>query len=402
MTNKKRKICVVTTSRADYGHLRWLMKEIDSDRDLNLQIIASGMHLEPIFGLTCKMITEDGLHVSSKIKMSMCDDSKAGIAKSIALGLCGFTKAYKDLAPDIVVLLGDRFELLAAAISALISGIPIAHIHGGETTQGAIDEAVRHSITKMASVHFPVMDLYRKRILQMGESPNKVFNLGAPGLDNIYKLKMNDKNTLQRDLKFTFKGKIAIVTYHPVTMEKNTSFSQIRNILAAIEELNIQAIFTMANADMGGHIINTEVQKFCLKHPDKYKFLKNLGYHHYLSCLKNFDVMVGNSSSGLLEAAAFKIPVVNIGDRQKGRFRPKNVVDTGYSSTAIKKGIRLALSREFHASIRNMRNPYKKFADGRASFRIKERLKAIDFNDLLMKKRFHDIGDRRNQRTVKK
>ncbi|MFC1558941.1 UDP-N-acetylglucosamine 2-epimerase, partial [candidate division KSB1 bacterium] len=312
---RKRKICVVTTSRADYGLLFWLMKEIQNDKGLLLQIIAAGMHLEPEFGLTYKFIEQDGFRINEKIDMSMTEDTEVGIVKSIGKGCEKFIGVFQRLKPDIIVLLGDRFELISAAVSALIAKIPIAHIHGGETTQGAIDEAVRHSITKMSSIHFASTEEYRNRIIQMGENPRYVYNFGSPSLDRIKKLKLLNKDELQKSLRFNLKGKVAIITYHPVTLEKDTATDQIVTILNAIDSINCKAIFTMANADIGGSKINRAIRKFCDKKPVKYKFLENLGQINYFNSLKNFDLMIGNSSSGIIESAAFRIPVVNIGDR---------------------------------------------------------------------------------------
>jgi UDP-N-acetylglucosamine 2-epimerase (non-hydrolysing)/GDP/UDP-N,N'-diacetylbacillosamine 2-epimerase (hydrolysing) len=388
----KRKICVVTTSRADYGLLYWLMKEIQDDSDLKLQIIAAGMHLEPKFGLTYKIIEKNGLRINAKVNMSMTDDTEIGVAKSIGIGCEIFANAFSKLKPDIIVLLGDRFELISAAISALIAKIPIAHIHGGETSQGAIDEAIRHSITKMSAIHFACTEVYKKRIIQLGENPRFVFNYGAPGLDNIKKLKLLCKNDLQKELDFEFNGEIAIITYHPVTLEKDDSRNQIVIILNVLKSFEFKAIFTMANADIGGSKINEEIQKFCKKNPKKYKFFSNLGQVNYLSCLKNFDLMIGNSSSGIVESISFKIPVVNIGDRQKGRIKAENVIDVKCSKTEIKKAIQLALSKYFKDKIKNINNPYDKYNDGKVSYRIKEKLKRIRINENLIKKKFYDIS----------
>jgi UDP-N-acetylglucosamine 2-epimerase (non-hydrolysing)/GDP/UDP-N,N'-diacetylbacillosamine 2-epimerase (hydrolysing) len=388
---RKRKICVITTSRADYGLLYWLMKEIQSDCELVLQVIAAGMHLEPGFGLTYKAISEDGFKITEKIRLSMKDDTEIGISKSIGIGFKKFAMTYEKLRPDVIVLLGDRYELLSAAVPALVSKIPLAHIHGGETTQGAIDEAVRHCITKMSIVHFVSTEIYRKRIVQMGEDPKFVFNYGAPGLDNLHRLRLLNKKKLQEELDFDLHGETAIITCHPATLEKYSPGDQIDNLLKALKAYDFKAVFTMANADVGGRTINREIEKFCRAEPGKYKFFRNLGQVAYLSCLKNFDIMVGNSSSGIIEAPSFKLPVVNIGDRQKGRVRAKNVIDVGYSKSSIEKGVKKALSRAFRNTIRYVKNPYDRYSDGKTGYRIKQKLKKLKLDGDLVKKKFHDL-----------
>ena len=388
---RKRKICVITTSRADYGLLYWLMKEIQSDSELVLQVIVAGMHLEPGFGLTYRAISKDGFKITEKIRLSMTDDTEIGVSKSIGTGLKKFAVAYEKLRPNVVVLLGDRYELLSAAFPALVSKIPLAHIHGGETTQGAVDEAVRHCITKMSVVHFASTEIYRKRIVQMGENPKFVFNYGAPGLDNLHKLRLLNKEKLQEELEFDLHGETAIITCHPATLEKHSPRDQIDNLLTVVKASGFKAVFTMANADPGGRTINREIEKFCRTEPEKYKFLRNLGRLKYLSCLKNFDIMIGNSSSGIIEAPSFKLPVVNIGDRQKGRVRAENVIDVGYSKSGIEKGIKKAMSHAFRNTIRYVKNPYDRYSDGKTGYRIKEKLKKLKLDSDLVKKKFHDL-----------
>ena len=388
---KKRSICIVTTSRADYGLLSRLMEEIRNDPDLRLQIITAGMHLSPEFGLTYRQIEQDGFEIDSKIDMLLSADSEPAMAKAIGLGLISFADALNDLQPDILVLLGDRFELLSAAVAALMQKIPIAHIHGGETSQGAVDEAVRHAVTKMASIHFPATEAYRKRIIQMGENPEHVFNFGAPGLDHIYREKLLSKPELENHLQFKLTGSVAIVTYHPVTLETTGALSQIANVLEAIASSGIKTVFTKSNADAHGREINREIARFCESNPGRFRFFDNLGQKVYLSCLKNLDLMVGNSSSGLTEGPSFKIPVVNIGDRQKGRIKADNIIDVGYEVDQIRAGIAKAVSQKFRQSIQDIRNPYDKYTDGRTSFRIKETLKSIELSERLIKKMFYDI-----------
>lgn len=388
---RRKKICVVTTSRADYGLLYWLMREIKDDPDLLLQVVAGGMHMERLFGFTYKVIEKDGFRIDAKVAMRMTGDTEAGMARSVGLGFIGFAAAFKRLKPDFLVILGDRYELLSAAAVALIDKIPVVHIHGGETTRGAVDEAVRHSITKISSVHFASTEAYRRRIIQMGENPSLVFNYGAPGIDSIYRLKLLNRDQLEKLLDFDLSGPVAIATFHPVTLERGTAGGQIGNMLSAIDDFEFKTIFTMANADPSGNVINKAIKKFCARNPKKYRYFKNLGGPAYLSCMKNFDLMIGNSSSGLLEAPSFCMPVVNIGDRQKGRIAADNVINTKASKSSIANGIKLALSDNFGKKIKEIKNPYCRYSDGRISWRIKERLKKIEPGEELLKKEFYDI-----------
>ena len=388
---KKRKICVITTSRADYGLLYWLLKEIVADKDLILQLIATGMHLSPEFGLSYQIIEKDGFNIDKKIETTLSADSNVSIIKSIGLSLIAFSDALDSLKPDILVVLGDKYELLGSVISALVLKIPIAHIHGGETSQGALDESFRHSITKMAAIHFPACEIYRKRIIQMGENPEFVYNFGAPGIDNIYKLKLFSKSKLENYLNFNLDN-TAIITYHPTTLESISSVSQIENIFQALSNTKIKAVFTQANADAQGRIINQKIIDFCNKNEGKYKYFKNLGQVAYLSCLKYCELMIGNSSSGLIEAPEFKLPVVNIGDRQKGREKAINVIDVDYNFNSIEEGIRKALSKDFRLFLKKVSNPYSNKNKGKTSWKIKEKLKIINLNKEFLKKEFFDLS----------
>lgn len=386
----KRKIAIVTGTRADYGLLYWLLKEIQQDEELELQLIVTGMHLSSEFGNTYKNIEADGFEIKDKIEILMSSDSEIGISKAIGLGCISFSESLNRLKPDMMLVLGDRFEIFAAATAAMVLKNPIIHLHGGESTQGVIDESIRHSITKMATYHFPATDVYKKRVIQMGESPDRVFNYGMAGLDNIYKLDLLSLDVLEENLKFNFDGKVAIITYHPVTLENNTAEEQIDNLLKAIAENNIKAIFTKSNADTQGRIINRKINEF-VENNKKHIFVDNLGQLKYLSVLKHADLMIGNSSSGLTEAPSFKLPVVNIGDRQKGRVKADNVIDCGYNFQEIKNSIKEALSFKFKNKIKNSSNPYDKFEDGKVSFRIKEELKSLNLNQDILKKSFYDI-----------
>jgi UDP-hydrolysing UDP-N-acetyl-D-glucosamine 2-epimerase len=388
---KRRRICAVTTSRADFGLLRGLLKAIRADSALRLQVIASGMHLAPKFGRTWRDIEAEGIRIDRKISLRLTGDSSVANLKSIGVGLNGFAEAFAELKPEIVVLLGDRFELFAPAISALMLGIPIAHIHGGELSEGAIDDSIRHAITKLASLHFATTETYRRRIVQMGESPNRVFNFGAPGLDQLYGSTPLSRPQLERELGFSLEDPAALVTYHPVTRETDSAEAQVKCLVAAIKASGLKAVFTMANADAQGALINTRLQAVCAQTPARFRWFPHLGHRRYLSCLKHFSVMVGNSSSGLTEAPSFRLPVVNIGDRQRGRVRAANVIDVACSRAAILQGIKRATSSRFRASLRGMRNPYDRFHDGRASERIKDVLKRVPLSDGLVKKSFHDL-----------
>ena len=388
---KRRRICVVTTSRADYGLLYWLLKEIREDNALELQILATGMHLSSEFGLTYRAIENDGFQINKRIEMLLSSDTESAVIKSMGVGLISCSTAFKELMPEIVVVLGDRYDLYPVVLAALVSRIPVAHIHGGETSQGAIDEAIRHSITKIASIHFPATTLYRKRIIQMGEDPTLVFAYGSPGLDTLYRTKLMSKKKLEAFLDFVLDGTVAIVTYHPVTLETKSVTTQIENLLSALEATHVKAVFTKANADTHGNIINQMIREFADRDPSRYRFFDNLGQIAYMSCLRHLDVMIGNSSSGLIEAPSFGLPVVNIGDRQKGRIKAENVIDVGYSTKEIRRGIEAACAVEFKKRISHVKNPYDAYGDGKVSYRIKEKLKTIEISPSLLKKKFYDI-----------
>ncbi len=349
------------------------------------------MHLAPQFGLTVREIKSEGVKIDREIDLELTGESGLANAKSVALGVAAFADALNELRPAILVLLGDRFELLAPAIAALMLQIPIAHIHGGELSEGAIDDSIRHAITKMASLHFAATETYRRRIVQMGESIERVFNFGAPGLDQIHDSALLTRTQLEKEIGFSLQEPVALVTYHPVTRTSGSASDQVRSVVAAIRASSLKAVFTMANADAQGAAINAYLESICAKSPKRFKWFPHLGHLRYLSCLKHFAVMVGNSSSGLTEAPSFRLPVVNIGDRQRGRVRGPNVIDVPCTQTAILKGIKRAVSARFRSSLRGMRNPYDRFHDGRASERIKNVLRDTDLSEEFLMKRFHDI-----------
>jgi len=356
---EKRKICVVTGTRAEYGLLYWLMKDIKKDPTLELQIIATGMHCSPEFGLTYSNIEEDGFSINKKIEMIVSADTPQSISKSTGLGLIGFADAYVDLKPDVIVVLGDRYELLAASTAAIFARIPIAHIHGGETTEGAFDEAIRHSITKMAWWHFVAADVYKKRVIQLGEDPSRVLMVGGLGVDGIKKSKLLSKQELEKKLKFKFNKKNLLVTFHPVTLENNTSQEHFKIVLASLNKLkNTNIIFSFTNSDTNGRIINSMINKFVNDNLKNSIAFKSMGQINYLSTLQFVDGVIGNSSSGLLEAPTFKIGTINIGDRQKGRLKAKSIIDCEPTKTSIKQAVKTLYTKDFQNILSIVKNPY--------------------------------------------
>lgn len=388
----KKKICVVTTSRADYGALRCLMRAIKNDKALTLQVIACGGHLLKEFGCTYKEIERDGYRVNKKVNMLLPKDDERSVIQSVGKGCYLFADVLQALKPDLLVILGDRFELISIATAALVYKIPLVHLSGGEVTEGAIDEAIRHAVTKMSVLHFPAAEAYRQRVIQMGENPKLVFNFGHLALDNVRQLKLLDRAALEKALNFKFYGPVAMVTYHPVTLEDKTAKQQVNNLMKAISAFDFQVIFTKANCDAGGREINRIIKKFCQRDKKKYKFFDNLGQLRYLSCLNNFDLMIGNSSSGMFEAPAFRLPVVNIGDRQRGRLRAKNIIDVDYAVKSIKRGIKKALSAKFKQQSKRAANPYEKKGVGNVAGRIKDKLKEVRLDGEVLKKKFYDIN----------
>ena len=362
-----KKICVITGTRAEYGLLHWLMKGIHKSDNLQLQIVAAGMHLSTEFGLTYKEIEKDGFTIDKKIEMILSADTPNAITKSTGIGMIGFADAIEDLRPDIVVVLGDRYELLAASAAALFFRIPIAHIHGGETTSGAVDEAIRHSISKMAWWHFVASEEYKNRVIQLGEDPNRVFNVGGMGVDGIKKAKLLNKKTLEKRINFSFGKKNLLVTYHSVTLEDESSSAEFNELLDSLEELDdTKIIFTLANSDTHGRIINEKIKTFVNNNPNS-TYFTSMGQINYLSSLQYVDAVIGNSSSGLLEAPSFKIGTINIGERQKGRLRSQSVIDCDLKKESIRDSINMLYDKNFQKQIRNSRNPY---GEGDASDKI--------------------------------
>ncbi|MGM8060726.1 UDP-N-acetylglucosamine 2-epimerase [Vogesella indigofera] len=382
-----RKICVVTGTRAEFGLLRWLMQEIKDAPDLTLQVVATGMHLSPEYGHTYHEIEQAGFAIDHKVEMLLGANSATAITKSIGLGTIGFADAYASLQPDLLVVLGDRFELLAAVTAALIAGIPVAHLHGGETTEGAFDEAIRHSITKMSHLHFVAAADYARRVIQLGEQPERVFNVGGLGIDAIKRTRLLDRQALEAALDFKLGSRNLLVTFHPVTLDKQSSANQMSAMLAALDELeDTHLIFTMPNADTGGHELAAMLEDFTRSRPHT-RLHTSLGQLRYLSCLQFVDGVVGNSSSGLAEAPSMHIGTVNIGDRQKGRLSASSVIhcepDLGSICTALQQLYHPA----FRATLPLTVNPY---GDGGASEKIVDVIKNWPLEGLV-KKRFYDL-----------
>lgn len=384
----KRKICVVTGTRAEYGLLYWLMKEIQADDELELQLIATGQHLSPEFGLTYKNIEADGFVINAKVEMLLSSDSPVGIAKSVGLGTIGFADVLVRLQPDIMVLLGDRFEALAAAQTAMILRIPIAHIHGGETTEGAIDEAIRHSITKMSQIHFVSEPEYRDRVIQLGENPESVFEVGAVGIDNIVRLKLLSLQDLEKQINFSLDKKFFLVTYHPETLTGKSSVEALKTLFAVFDEFpEYKLIFTQANSDAGGRIINEQIEAYAKKNKERVLLVKSLGQLRYLSAMKLCAAVVGNSSSGLLEAPVLHIPTINIGDRQKGRKRYPSVIDCNEDKQQLLSAIQSLRDSKFLQKIQSMEIPH---TDGKIAIIMKNILKQAELSSICQKK-FYDL-----------
>lgn len=385
----KRRLCIVTGSRAEYGLLRPLMEEIRRDASCALQVIATGMHLSAEFGHTYREIERDGFRLDEKVEMLLGSDTPASVSKSMGLAMIGFADAYRRLAPDCVVLLGDRFEIFSAAAAALTGGLPIAHIHGGELTEGAIDDAFRHSITKMSHLHFTALEEYRQRVIQLGERPERVFTVGALGLDSIRRLKLLTKREIERRFGIRYKKRNLLVTFHPATAEEGRAERQFRTLLRVLDELNdTTLIFTKANADAGGRAVNALIDGYAAKNPGRAFAFSSMGQLGYLSAMKHADAVVGNSSSGIIEAPSFKRGAINIGDRQKGRVRAGSVIDVEPSPAALREALATLYSPDFQKSLKKVVNPY---GDGRAAERIKDILKKHDIKSI-RKKTFYTVA----------
>jgi GDP/UDP-N,N'-diacetylbacillosamine 2-epimerase (hydrolysing) len=385
----KTKICIITGSRAEYGLLYPFIKAIQADDDFILQILATGMHLSPEFGLTYKEIEKDGFTIDEKVEMLLSSDTDSGITKSTGLGMIGFADSFNRLKPDVVVLLGDRFETFAAATAAYFAKVPIAHLHGGEVTEGATDEGLRHAITKMSTWHFTSTEAYRRRVIQLGENPEMVFNVGAIGIDNIRQIQLLSKKDLTEDLKFELDFPFLLVTYHPVTLENNSSEEQFKELLAALEQFpDLRIIFTKPNADSNGRIIIKLIDDYVSKNSQRAAGYVSLGQKRYLSLMRFTSAVVGNSSSGIIETPSFGIPTVNIGDRQKGRERANSVIDTEPDCESIAASIKKTVSSEFQVFCKSVKNVY---GDGDTTLQIMSILKSKPIPQNL-KKHFFDLN----------
>lgn len=382
-----RKICVVTGTRAEFGLLRWLMGEIQYEPDLELQVLATGMHLSPEFGLTYREIEQAGFVIDAKVEMLLSADTTTAVTKSMGLGLISYADAYERLAPDLIVVLGDRFEIFAAAAAAMIAGIPVAHLHGGETTEGAFDEAIRHSITKMSHLHFVAAEEYRRRVIQLGEQPERVFLVGGLGIDAIKRIKLLDREALEESLGFKFGSRNLLITFHPVTLEGQVSSGQqMAELLAALGELDdTHLLFTMPNADTGGRELAAMLNQFAATRQNV-RVYTSLGQLRYLSCMKYVDAVVGNSSSGLAEAPSMGIATINIGDRQKGRLSASSVINCESTQQSISGALSLVFDPTFRSTLTSTKNPY---GSGGASEKIVKIIKNHDLNNLLKKSFFN-------------
>ena len=385
-----RKICVITGSRAEYGLLSGLMTSIKNDNTLQLQIIATNMHLSPEFGYTYKEIEQDGFIIDKKVEMLLSSDSSNGTSKSVGLAIIGFADAYEDLKPDLIVVLGDRYEILAAVTTALFYKIPVAHLHGGEITEGAYDDSIRHAITKLSHLHFTSTEAYRKRVIQLGENPERVFYVGAIGVENIKETKLLNKIDLENILDFSLGDKSLLVTFHPVTLEHETAKQQCENLLAVLAELEyLNIIFTLPNSDTDGRVIMQLIKDFVIRHNERSVAFTSLGKVRYLSALQYVTAVVGNSSSGIIEVPSFRIPTLNIGDRQKGRIAANSVIHCGTSINEIKRGIELILSEKIQQVAKNNVNPYQK---ENTTANILKVLKDFPLNNIIQKT-FYNIEE---------
>lgn len=382
-----KRVCVVTGTRAEYGLLQWVMQGICDSAVLELQLVVTGMHLSPEFGLTYKAIESDGFRIDRKVEMLLSSDTPVGIGKSMGLGMCGFADAFADLQPDLIFVLGDRYEILAAAAAALVARIPIAHVHGGEATEGLIDESIRHAVTKMSHLHFVAAEPYRRRVIQLGEAPEKVFLVGGLGVDNILRLPLLTRAELETALDFRLGRRNLLVTFHPVTLEMNSAERQMTALLAALASIeDTHLIFTMPNADTEGRVLFQMIESFVASRPETRRAYTSLGQLRYLSCMRHVDGVVGNSSSGLTEAPSFGTGTINIGDRQRGRLQAASVIDCEADQAAIQAAVGQLFSPAFEAILPTVINPY---GTGGASDAIVRILEQTQFDGLL-KKRFHD------------
>jgi len=379
-----RRILVVTGTRSEYGLLQNTMKEIEKSEELQLLLIVTGNHLVADYGDTVQEIRKDGFRIDEEIDMLINSDKKSALVKSMGLEMIQMAQSFDRLRPDVLLILGDRYETFVVATCAMMMNVPIAHMNGGESTEGAIDEQIRHAITKMAHIHFPGAEYYKERIIKMGEEPWRVFNVGQAGVENIKLLELYSKEVIEKELDIKFDKRIFLITYHPVTLEADNIETQIDNLLEALKCFDAKFIFTYPNADFGSKQVINRIKKFVEENENAYVF-SSLGQLRYLSLLKYADVMIGNSSSGIIESPSFRLPAVNIGNRQKGRLRSKNIIDTGYTKKEIIDGIKKATSdEEFKSGLNDIENVY---GDGTTSLQVIKVLETIDIGKKLLEKK---------------
>lgn len=385
----KKKISVLTATRAEYGLLKSLINKLNTVEEFDVRVVVTGAHLSPEFGLTYKEIEKDGINIDEKIEILLSADTPSAISKSMGLAMISFADYFEKLKPDMLIVLGDRYETLAVANVAMIQRIPIVHLYGGETTEGAIDESIRHAITKMSYLHFTSTEEYHDRVIQLGESPERVFLVGAIGIENILNEKLMSKSEFEKSINYSLGKPYAVVTFHPVTLEDNKSKEQIKALLDALESFkDMKFIFTKANADSDGRIINQMIDDYVNSHENAVAF-NSLGLTRYLSALKYCTMVIGNSSSGLVEAPSFGVPTVNIGDRQEGRLQADSIINCQPIKDDIEKAIKIALSKEFKEKAKNTINPY---GDGNTTEKIIEKIKDFILNEKInLKKKFYDL-----------
>lgn len=384
-----KKIVFVTATRAEYGLLKPLIIKMLSDSYFDTRVVATGMHLSPEFGMTVREIENDGVHIDKRIEILMSSDTSVGLSKSMGLAMISVSEYFDESKPDALIVLGDRFETLAICAAATNARIPIFHLHGGEATEGLIDEAIRHSITKMSYLHFTSTEAYRKRVIQMGEAPNRVFNVGAIGVENALNTQLYTKEELEDSIGFSLGEKYVVGTFHPVTLENATAEAQIHELLRAINDHKDYCyLFTKANADTDGRIINEVLESYTKVTPNFY-LVDSLGMRRYLSALKYASFVIGNSSSGLIEVPSFHIPTINIGDRQRGRIAGGTVINCEPTHESIDGAIKKAISPEFIKTLKNEKNPY---GDGNVSDKIISVIRHFFLNDAIdIKKKFYDL-----------
>ncbi len=384
----KRKIAIFTGTRAEYGLLYWIIKGLNDAKDIDVKLMVGGMHLSPEFGNTVNEIKRDGFKIAHSFEFLLSSETAEGISKSMGLALISACEFFERDRPDILLVLGDRYESFAVAQAAMIARIPIAHIHGGEITEGLIDEAIRHSITKMSHFHFAATEDYKNRIIQLGESPKNIFNYGAPGIDNIKKLKLLNKKDLSKKFNISFDNPYFMSTYHPVTLTENDGEKELKNLISALDAFkDYQVIISYPNADTNSRVLIEILEKYRDKNSDRVHLFQSLGQLNYLSLLKHSSLVIGNSSSGIIEAPSLKIPTIDIGDRQSGRIKGETVISCQSSINSIKKAIKKGLSKSFNEKCKKSNNPY---GDGKASKKIIQSLRNIKLENILIKK-FHNL-----------